>query len=281
MTTKNIIIAPCGNKATIFNKFWLKDLDKKEFDICLLFYHENIENKDLYENVDFFYHLKNFKYHMLYDLLTNIRSEWLNEYEYFYFLDDDIEIETVHINEMFQLSHAHKTWISQASLSKDSFCSWPMFKNKKKSFCRFVGQVEVMAPLFSREALLKCLPSFNKNKSSWGVDSVWSKILDYPKNKLVVFDKVIMKHTLPVGGGELYEKIGISPHLEWNSITSMYNAKKHNYIEYGRLQIINSKTNRFLFYLIKIKEVVISLKRTITDYDLISRVKNKVRFFLL
>ena len=37
-------------------------------------------------------------------------------------------------------------------------------------------------------ALEKCLPSFIGNKSSWGVDSVWSKILDYPEDKLIVFD---------------------------------------------------------------------------------------------
>ena len=80
-----------------------------------------------------------------------------------------------------------------------------------------------------QSALKECLPSFIDNRSSWGVDSVWSKILGYPEDKMIVFDSVIMKHTKPVGGGELYEKIGIDPHLEWKNITDKYKAKKQNY----------------------------------------------------
>ncbi len=144
---------------------------------------------------------------MIYDLLTKIRPEWLEQYDYFYFLDDDIEIETNQINRMFLLSRAFDSSISQASLTQNSFCSWPMFKQQPGNFCRFVGQIEVMSPLFNSDSLKKCLPSFIGNRSSWGIDSVWSKILNYPQNKLIVFDSVTMRHTQPVGGGELYQKI--------------------------------------------------------------------------
>jgi hypothetical protein len=275
MRNRNIVIAPCGNKAYLFKESWLKYKEEKNFDLCLMFYHERVNNLQLYSEVDFFYHLKDFKYHMIYHLLTDVHPEWLDQYDYFYFLDDDIDIDTRQINDMFALSRAFNISISQASLTKDSFCSWKMFRHQKNSFCRFVGQIEVMSPLFHSDALKKCLPSFISNRSSWGIDSVWSKLLDYPKDKLVVFDKIIMKHTLPVGGGELYQKIGINPHDEWNDVVTKFGAKKHNYQEYGRLQLVNAQHNRLRFLLYKINEFFAKRKQDWNDYDVRSRIISK------
>lgn len=276
MAGKNIVIAPCGNKAYLFRERWLQYKDEKEFDLCLLFYHEQINHPELYEGVDFFYQLKDFKYHMLHNLLTNIHPEWLDEYDYFYFLDDDIEIDTRQINRMFLLSRAMQSDISQAALSQDSFCSWKMFKQQQNSFCRYVGQIEVMAPLFTKEALKTCLPSFIGNRSSWGVDSVWSKLLGYPKDKLVVFDTVLMRHTQPVGGGELYQKIGIDPHDDWKAIIDKFGARKHNYQEYGRLQLVNEESNRMKYLFYKTKEFFARRAQAWRDYDLPSRVASRM-----
>ncbi len=274
---QNIVIAPCGNKSNIFNTYWLDKKEEKQFDLCLLFYHEKINNPELYKDVDYFYHLKDFKYHMLYKLFTEVQPNWLQKYKYFYFLDDDVKISTDQINRMFALSSVFDSWISQASLSKNSFCSWPMFKQQPDSFCRFVGQIEVMAPLFNAISLEKCLPSFIGNKSSWGVDSIWSKILGYPEDKLIVFDDVIMQHTKEVGGGELYQKIGIDPWKDWENINNKYGAKKQNYKEYGRLAIINKNHYLFNFLSIKGKEFLTTLQRHVNDYDLPSRIKNQLK----
>ncbi len=274
-TLKNIVIAPCGNKSTIFKEKWLKYKEDKEFEVCLLFYHEQINDPSLYKDVDHFFHLKHFKYHMLHELFTKIHPEWLQQYDYFYFLDDDIDIDTHGINQLFALSKAMDTAISCAALSPDSFCSWPMFKKKEKSFCRFVGQIEVMAPMFSREALITCLPSFIGNRSSWGIDSVWSKLLGYPEDKLVVFDTVIMKHTLPVGQGELYVKIGVNPQDEWTEITARYGARKHNYMEYARMELVSAKSNRVLHFINQSKSFIARKKRAVSDYDLPSRIKSR------
>jgi hypothetical protein len=278
-TSRNIVIAPCGNKAYLFREKWLQYKDEKDFDLCLLFYHEQINNPGFYDDADYFFHLKDFKYHMLHKLLVQEKPEWLQSYEYFYFLDDDIDIDTREINQMFYLSRAFRSAISQASLSRDSFCSWPMFRRQPNSFCRFVGQIEVMAPLFHREALQLCLPSFTGNRSSWGVDSVWSKLLGYPEDKLIVFDTVQMRHTQPVGGGELYEKIGINPHQDWKNIVDQFGARMHNYQEYGRLQLVNNKSNRIKFMYYKTREFFAKRKQAWKDYDLPSRIasrKNKL-----
>lgn len=275
MSKRNIVIAPCGNKSSLFRESWLKYKDEKEFELCLLFYHEQINNPELYNVADHFFHLKGFKYHMLYELLTKVRPEWLEQYDYFYFLDDDIDIDTRGINEMFASSKGFGGAITCAALSLDSFCSWPIFKQKKGSYCRWVGQIEVMAPLFEKGALKACLPSFVENRSSWGVDAVWSKILGYPEDKLIVFDKILMKHTLPVGGGELYKKIGVDPHVEWKAIIDKYQAMRHNYTEYGRLQVVNKDSSRMKFRWHKAEEMVARRKQAWNDYDLRSRVVSR------
>lgn len=275
MKHRNIVIAPCGNKRQLFNQYWLQDADQKEFDLCILFYHETVEHPEVFQSADYFFHLKDYKYHMLHRLLTELKPEWLDSYDYFYFPDDDIEIDTLQINRMFALSKAMGAAISQASLSNDSFCSWPMFKQKKNSFCRFVGQIEVMAPLFERQALKRCLPSFIGNKSSWGVDSVWPKLLGYPEDRLIVFDCVVMKHTLPVGGGELYSKLGGTPYDEWEHITQQFGAKKHNYREYGRLLLTNKRVNKMQFISIQTSNLLARWQKAWEDFDVNSRIRNQ------
>ena len=280
MSHKNIVIAPCGNKADLFRTHWLKYRDEKEFDLCLLFYHEKIADPALYEQAEYFFHLKDFKWYMIDELFKKVKPGLLDQYDYFYFLDDDIEMTTHDINQMFTLSKAFRSSISQAALSQDSFCSWKIFKQQPNSFCRYVGQIEVMGPLFSRDALIRCLPSFTGNRSSWGIDSVWSKILGYPKNELIVFDAVLMRHTKPVGGGELYQKLGINPHDDWNYVEKKFDAKKHDYHEYGRLQLVNANSNRVKYFFYKFNEKMNTMSRVISDYGLMTRIRNKKNFLL-
>jgi hypothetical protein len=279
--SRNILIAPCGNQSVLFKDSWLKYSNEKQFDICLLFYHEQIEQPPLYKAVDYFFHLKHFKYHMIHELLTAIHPEWLAQYDYFYFPDDDIEMDTRQINALFHLSHAHDTWISQASLTADSFCSWPFFKTRKGSFCRYVGQIEVMAPLFNSDSLIQCLPTFQLNKSSWGLDAVWSKILQYPERNLVIFDAVAMKHTKRVGMGELYQIKGVDPYKDWVEITTAYQAKKDNLQEFGSLQLVNKEHHCLQFKRILLRLYIARKKQAIRDYDLLSRITNKKIFWFL
>lgn len=274
--TRNLVVAPCGNASTLFATHWLNEPAAKEFDVCLLFYHAEINDPTLPQQVKYFYHLKDFKYRMLHALFTTVAPQLLEEYDYFYFIDDDIALSTADINRMFSLSRAFGMSITQASLSHNSFCSWPIFKRKADCMLRYMGQVEVMAPLFSQDALRQCLVSFNENKSSWGLDSVWPKILGYPQNKLGVFDAVVMEHTRPVGGGELYKKIKADPYEEWEAVIQKYGAIKNNFVEYGRLEFVNPSHNPAVFRLYKLSERMSKLRQRVQDYDVMSRVYNRL-----
>ena len=276
MMKKNIVVAPCGNLSKIFRDHWLDKSEIKNFDVCLLFYDEEIHNPDLYAGIEYFFHLKDFKYRMAHQLLTSLKPDFLDQYDQFYFLDDDIEIGTEDINKMFNLSKAIGLWICQASLTKDSYCSWPILKNKRDCFMRFIGQVEVMSPLFSIEALKICMPTFIENKSSWGIDCVWSKLLGYPKNKLAVIDDVQMKHIKPVGVSELYMKLQEDPHDDWRNVVQKYGAIKNLFTEYGRYMVVNEYKNQLLRSFYQNQERLSKLKQAYLDYGLSYRIKNKL-----
>jgi hypothetical protein len=84
-----------------------------------------------------------------------------------------------------------------------------------------------------------------------------------------------MRHTQPVGGGELYAKLGVSPHEEWDNITRNFGAKKHNYREYGRLLLIDGSTNRVNYMLVQTVAYARRLKKKWNDYDLGSRIRSQ------
>jgi uncharacterized protein DUF707 len=274
---RNLLIAPYGNSANVLTDNWLKYKDDKQFDVCLVFYHQEVTDPEKYNIVEYFFHLKGFKFRMIHDVLVNLHPEWMDKYDYFYFIDDDVQIDTHQINRMFDLAKAHDIWIAQASLTKDSFCSWPILKTNDSCFCRYMGQIEVMAPLFSKYALEKCLEAgtFITNNSSWGIDCAWPHILGYPQTKLVVFDVITMKHIHPVGKGELYKKIG-DPHGDWDAVVKKYGTKKHNYQEYGRLLKVNSSVNVLQFGRYKFVERMKQMKKDYNDYPLSARIKNKL-----
>ena len=66
------------------------------------------------------------------------------------------------------------------------------------SFARATNFIEVMAPCFHREALKKCIQSFGEEVSSYGVDDLWFHILGKPKRGLLIFDTLVMEHTVPI-----------------------------------------------------------------------------------
>lgn len=273
---KNIVIAACGNKFTYFKDLWLKYPEERNFDICVVFHNDHIEQPELYESVDYFYHLKGFKCRMIHQVITEFNPEFLEHYEYFYLLDDDLEIDTIAINKMFGIAKALDLWICQAALSEDSIVSWPILKYNADCFLRFLGQVEVMGPLFNNHALKKCLPTFTASNSNWGMDTVWSKILGDPVDKIAVIDAIQMRHAVRPGSGELYQRIDNSPKEDFKKIGEEYGVSGHKFTELGRFLIVNNQKNKIIRALNILNDKAIKLKQGYNDLGIPWRIKNRL-----
>lgn len=64
-------------------------------------------------------------------------------------------------------------------------------------------------PMFSREALRRCLDTFDRTQSSWGIDCLWWPLLGHPRDRFAIIDATPMHHTKPAdeGNGPFYRKL--------------------------------------------------------------------------
>jgi hypothetical protein len=160
----------------------------------------------------------------LYQLIHANLGKVLN-YKTIWLPDDDISCDATTISKMFELFHQYNLWLAQPSLTVNSFFSHPITLNTSNTLIRFTNFVEVMVPLFSKETLLTCLPTFQESASSWGLDFIWSKIMGNPVDRIGIMDAVSVYHTRPMGGGEIYQNLSVSKEADVYRIADNYGIK--------------------------------------------------------
>lgn len=223
---KNLVIMPFGRDSR--RSPWLGDSSGRAFDVLLLAYHDPAEMPDLdlrspHYRVEV---LGDFKWIMIQKLFA-LHPELCSSYEYFFFVDDDIEMESSGITDLFYLAKKYKLLMTQPVLSRDSFKSWKVLRRKWLSGIRYISSVELMCPMMHREAVQQLLPTFSLNRSGWGIDILWGERIrtQYGDRRIGVFDQVTARHMRPVGKGELYEKLGKPAHEERDEIFQKFQLK--------------------------------------------------------
>lgn len=144
-----------------------------------------------------------FKYPGIYRALRLLRA-----YDYYWMPDEDISLTTEEINKLFDMAAKYHLDLFQPSVEQSprSFPSWPMFIHKGNAEMIPMPFVEIMCPGFSREGLLKCIDTFHRSNSGWGLDIIWAKILRYQNMGLI--NSVSVIHTRPpMKGSNLYSML--------------------------------------------------------------------------
>lgn len=150
----------------------------------------------------------------------------LDDYDAFWFPDDDLDATPATIERLFAFFHAHALHLAQPALTRDSFHTWSTLLQDEASLLRHVRFVEVMAPLFSRQALRLCAPTFAESASGWGLDWVWPALLDRAGLEgIAVIDATPVRHTRPVGGGNLYRD-GMDPRADAEALVRRYGLQE-------------------------------------------------------
>lgn len=150
----------------------------------------------------------------------------LRPYNQYAFLDDDIEITTQQLNNMFDVGEALNLPIWQPALSVGSYGSHSFLfqqQNHLTGPVRPVSFVEIMMPFFSHDALDACLWSFDVNISGWGLDCfVWPKILGTGG---YVVDSIAVDHKRAPARRERVLRNGLTPAQEcWIMQTLKYDG---------------------------------------------------------
>jgi GR25 family glycosyltransferase involved in LPS biosynthesis len=125
-------------------------------------------------------------------------------YDAVWFPDDDLLADASSLNRLFAFFCAFRLNLAQPALTRDSYFTWSTLLQQPGCHVRYNGFVEVMAPLFSREALRVCAPTFSQSRSGWGLDWVWPTLCRRAGlGRIGIVDATPVRHTRPVGG-ELY-----------------------------------------------------------------------------
>lgn len=205
--------------------FWANG--KPQFDICINFFEHNENIETIKNKCTESFNFPGFKFPSLFHLFEKNDQLW--DYDYYWFPDEDVKLETEQINQLFNWASDQKIWLGQPSLNKQNY-SWPVTINNPKCKWRYVKMVEVMCPIFSKYALQKCYPTFVSSNSGWGLDAVWAKLLEYPTQKIAVYDLVKAFHVrrIDTKGGKMYKKLraekGLTPGKEMKRVLQKYSA---------------------------------------------------------
>ena len=151
---------------------------------------------------------------------TNRAHEgFLLKYRASLFLDGDLELEFEDVDRLFAIFCEFNLALAQPALTPQSYSSWPITLRRPAFRLRFTNFVEIMAPMFSAAALARCLPTFPRSISGWGLDLIWPIVLGQPENAIGIIDEIAITHTRPIDlrGGRFYEylrKLGVDPYEE-------------------------------------------------------------------
>jgi hypothetical protein len=131
------------------------------------------------------------------------------------------------IDRMFAFFHAHQLCLAQPALTPGSYHTWSTLLQQPDCHLRYTRFVEVMAPLFSREALAVCAPTFSESQSGWGLDWVWPVLCARAGLRgIAVIDATPVCHTRPVGA-ELYQRHpDMDPRADADALIRKYGLKE-------------------------------------------------------
>jgi hypothetical protein len=225
---RNLVVL-CANRNSL-HPAWLDGAGtlERSWDLCLSFYgpREDFPPPPPFEYLA--WQPRTPKFIGLHRLFHAGSPLW--QYDRVWLPDDDLATNLRDINRLFEICDEYGLQIAQPALTKASFVTHHVTRQHRGSQLRFTTFVEIMAPLFKREALAICAPTFENSQSGWGLDHVWPRLLGLPRTGMAVIDEIAVTHTRPVAAN--YDRT--SARAEVDVVNALYNAH-HRAIETGLL----------------------------------------------
>jgi len=243
---KNLVFSSVGDN-TQFDDLWLGN--NRNYDIYVIYYGNDDKIYNKYKNkVDYIERRKGSKFQNFH-YLYHKKPEFINKYERFFILDDDIIFNVNSINEMFDISKKYDLWICGPTFKKDgkSKISWKITINQPNNLLRYTNFVEVNTPLFNKYALNKFMKMYDPVLIGWGIDYLYSYALlldnDFEtyKRKIALIDKITCINPLDDiknNSRELYNvKNANNREKIWLLIKKRNNIPDFKFKEYGKILV--------------------------------------------
>ena len=178
---------------------WPRDIAESDrsWDLCVSFYgHEDNFKADPWSEYRVLQNRQR-KFEALHGLLHVDSPLW--GYDYIALPDDDLMLSWRDWNRLFATCRKHRLDLAQPALSDEGHTTHPLTARDPRYLLRFVSFVETMTPIFSREALRACVPTFQGSVSGFGLDNTWPKLLGKPRDRIAIIDETPAIHTRQQG----------------------------------------------------------------------------------
>jgi len=149
----------------------------------------------------------------------------IGRYDAVWLPDDDLKVDAAGVERLFETFTRRNLLLAQPSLADPSYVSHEITRWNGSFEVRYTNFVEAMCPLFSREALRACVPSFTESLSAYGLDMIWEKILGSPRDRIGMIDAAPVVHSRPVGGGTWRRPAGMDPDGDRAKMFGMYGVE--------------------------------------------------------
>lgn len=239
---RNLIICPVGDAS--YHPAWLRG-SPRNFDLLLIYY-GSTEGR-FRNDAEFYLHSGGAR-----SKLERIAEGYaalaarLAPYTAICLPDNDIYTTTKGLNRLFDQFHRHELDWGHPSIAWPCMHGVPLQWHNPFTHLRYVNGTEMLCPVFKRELFLRLLPTFGTNRSAWGIDLLWAKMLEHSGAQIGILDDVVFYH--------------FPPRLRWGAIASRQLALK-DYYEELRGTGVNSReefsalTHRINFGLGDLREI--------------------------
>ena len=250
----NLVFVRVGKNS--LHRNWLDPSTQRRWDLQLSQYDDDPDigqGGDLELSVD-----KGTKWDSIYRYLI-ANPELLDRYKYIMFMDDDLLITTHALNRFFEICEQHDLMVAQPSIHISGYSNFPVLTQLPGIQLRYATFIECMAPAIRTDYLKAFLPHLKRTVTGWGIDHVWTMIMDNPAYKSAIIDEISMVHTRPhTATSKVYKdfaKMGITPKAEMRKFLTPYQGLPRGMFIYGGLSsdgrhlsdvVINRRNGRYL-----------------------------------
>lgn len=214
----NLVLACVGDES--LHPGWLSGRGRRSFDLFLVYYGDR---RGRYrEQCEHYRQAKGTKWELISEALRGGLE--LEDYRAVWLPDDDLRADLHTVNRLFRVFQRFGLHLAQPALERDSYVSHDITLRRPFWRLRYTTFVEIMAPLFSREALSLLRHSFGMNRTGWGLDYYWyDRLRAAGLDKMAVIDSAAVTHTRrtdPRGG--YYGRMAIDPNAEFEQLVERF-----------------------------------------------------------
>lgn len=232
---RNLIISPIGDGSV--HASWLSESQVRSFDLFLIYYGQRSGfGRD---EADHYLERRGFKWELFHYALKH-HGEILGRYANIWCPDNDIRADTRSINRLFELFEKYALQLAQPAIASGQV-SYETLRQRRGVVLRYSPYVEVMCPLFTRQALQRVAHTLPESRSGWGLDWVWPRF--FAPHQIAILDAVGVEHTGPLGRGENYQRLaqlGVDPGEEFERVVAKYGGfdrRLHKKFVRGRIKL--------------------------------------------